>query len=197
VRLLIDAGANKDAKDNVRRRSQFCWDVFQPWPAPLHAPFASFCFLLSVLIPIFLCNIVPSPFDKVPPSLLPRRFCCLGDGQSDAQSGCSALICAATMGRADCVRLLIDAGANKDIMNNVRIGRCSMERILVSLSCCFFHFLCQRELWTLTYSLSHRAALEIFSLFSDFYMASDVRSRGRLRLCLTVRINSADARRLA
>ncbi len=36
------------------------------------------------------------------------------------QNGWTALVWAAHMGHADCVRLLLDAGANKDTMNNVR-----------------------------------------------------------------------------
>ncbi len=41
-------------------------------------------------------------------------------GESDSQSGCTALAYAAKTGHADCVRLLIDAGADKDIKNDVR-----------------------------------------------------------------------------
>ena len=48
----------------------------------------------------------------------------MGSGEPDSQYGDTALICAAYWGRAECVRLLIDAGADKDATNNVRIGRC-------------------------------------------------------------------------
>ena len=38
-----------------------------------------------------------------------------------AQLGKTALICAASSGRAECARLLLDAGANKDATDEVRI----------------------------------------------------------------------------
>ncbi len=40
------------------------------------------------------------------------------------QNGYTALIEAAHKGHADCVRLLIDAGADKDAKDEVRVGRC-------------------------------------------------------------------------
>ena len=39
-----------------------------------------------------------------------------------SQDGDMALICAARNGRADCLRLLIDAGADKNARDNVRVG---------------------------------------------------------------------------
>jgi ankyrin repeat protein len=45
-------------------------------------------------------------------------------GESDSQRGTTALILAAVNGRADCARLLIDAGADKEAKNNVRVVRC-------------------------------------------------------------------------
>ncbi len=44
------------------------------------------------------------------------------DCEFNAQGGLVALICAAASGRTDCVRLLIDAGANKEAKNNVRVA---------------------------------------------------------------------------
>ncbi len=41
-------------------------------------------------------------------------------GNMHAQGGYTALICAAIHGHADCVSLLIDAGANKEAKTNVR-----------------------------------------------------------------------------
>ena len=41
-------------------------------------------------------------------------------GVSDSQFAYTALICAAACGRTECVRLLIDAGADKNAANNVR-----------------------------------------------------------------------------
>ena len=43
--------------------------------------------------------------------------------ESDSQTGRTALIEAAASGRADCVRLLIEAGADKEAKTNVRVGR--------------------------------------------------------------------------
>jgi hypothetical protein len=43
-----------------------------------------------------------------------------GCGESDWQGGWTALIWAAWNGRADCVRLLIDAGADMETKNHVR-----------------------------------------------------------------------------
>jgi ankyrin repeat protein len=51
---------------------------------------------------------------------------CFGD--SDSQHGRTALIWAAINDHADCVRLLIDAGADKDINDaEVRFGCCFAE----------------------------------------------------------------------
>jgi hypothetical protein len=44
--------------------------------------------------------------------------------ESNSQDGCTALIWASANGHADCARLLIDAGADKEAMTNVRVGRC-------------------------------------------------------------------------
>ncbi len=41
-------------------------------------------------------------------------------GESDSQFGSTALIYAAACGHADCVRLLIDAGADKEATADVR-----------------------------------------------------------------------------
>jgi ankyrin repeat protein len=68
------------------------------------------------------------------------RWPYVGGGESDPQDGLTALMCAAQWGRANCVRLLIDAGADKDTRNNVR--RRSLHRrssiifyFFASLSC--------------------------------------------------------------
>jgi hypothetical protein len=54
----------------------------------------------------------------------------LGCAEFDSQSGCTALIIGASQGSADCAQLLIDAGANKDAADRVRL------RLL--LCCCAF-----------------------------------------------------------
>ena len=48
------------------------------------------------------------------------RWCCVCAGEYNAQYGWTALINAAAYGRAECVRLLIDAGADKEAKTNVR-----------------------------------------------------------------------------
>jgi hypothetical protein len=48
---------------------------------------------------------------------------CADGGEFFSQSGNTALIWAAVYGRAECVRLLIDAGADKEVKDVVRIGR--------------------------------------------------------------------------
>jgi hypothetical protein len=57
-----------------------------------------------------------------------RLWCrCVCGSESDSQDGNTALMYAAEDGHADCVRLLIDAGADKNIGNNVRVSRCIAE----------------------------------------------------------------------
>ena len=46
------------------------------------------------------------------------------DGKFESQNGSTALMYAAVYGHTDCVRLLIDAGADKDAKDWVRVGRC-------------------------------------------------------------------------
>jgi ankyrin repeat protein len=48
-------------------------------------------------------------------------------GKFDSQGGYTALMWAAGNGHADCVRLLIDAGADKEAKDHVRVGRCFVE----------------------------------------------------------------------
>jgi hypothetical protein len=49
---------------------------------------------------------------------------CLVIGESDSQYRCTALMRAAADGHADCVRLLIDAGADKEARDEVCVIRC-------------------------------------------------------------------------
>ena len=48
-----------------------------------------------------------------------------------AQDGDTAMIRASVNGCTDCVRLLVDAGADKDAKNHVRVHCC-----IASLQCC-------------------------------------------------------------
>ncbi len=50
----------------------------------------------------------------------PHLVCDAGGGEDNSQDGDTALKCAAYGGRADCVRLLIGLGANKDVKGYVR-----------------------------------------------------------------------------
>jgi ankyrin repeat protein len=77
---------------------------------------------------------------------------CVGDGEFDSQNGSrsTALMLAAHNGRADCVRLLIDAGADKNARNNVRGGRCFVK----VQSILFFHFGCFHVFIYFDFSLS-------------------------------------------
>ena len=49
---------------------------------------------------------------------------CLPHTHARAQGGKTALMRAASIGRADCVRLLLDAGADKEARNDVRVFVC-------------------------------------------------------------------------
>ena len=51
----------------------------------------------------------------------------MSGGGSDSQDGWTALMWAAERGHADCVQLLIDAGADKDVRNEVRVSHCIAE----------------------------------------------------------------------
>jgi hypothetical protein len=57
-------------------------------------------------------------------------------GGFESQHGNTALICTALQDQLDCARLLIDAGADKEARNDVRIDRCFTGRYLVF----YFHF---------------------------------------------------------
>jgi hypothetical protein len=50
----------------------------------------------------------------------------------DSQSGCTALIRAATNGHAACVRLIINAGADEEAKDNVRVAPFSRSLLLAS-----------------------------------------------------------------
>ena len=45
---------------------------------------------------------------------------CGDSGEFDSQTGWTPLISTAAKGHAECARLLIDAGADKEVKNNVR-----------------------------------------------------------------------------
>jgi hypothetical protein len=51
------------------------------------------------------------------------RFLCVCGGKHDSQIGMTVLMCAADHGHADCARLLIDIGADKEAKTTVRSSR--------------------------------------------------------------------------
>ncbi len=57
-----------------------------------------------------------------------------------AQDGRTALIEADKMGHADCVRLLLDAGADKNAANNVRAGVCFHDFVCSCMECVLICF---------------------------------------------------------
>jgi ankyrin repeat protein len=61
--------------------------------------------------------------------------------ESNAQLGRTALVIAAARGHADCVRMLIDAGADKDAKDRVCIGPCFSKVLsyLIIIIDCSFH----------------------------------------------------------
>ena len=89
MRMLLDAGADKEATRNVRHRSLL-----------LNCTFSLIFFTLR-----FMFN-------------LGTFFVCVGGPV--LQNGFTALICASDRGQTDCVRLLLDAGADKEAKSNVR-----------------------------------------------------------------------------
>jgi hypothetical protein len=116
ARLLIDAGADKEAKTNVRRASVLISLLF------LHFNFSQqlfvlFAFSLPVSIHKFRFDFLL--FLHVNRNFLFSVMPCLSRGGIDSQSGSTALIIAAANASADCARLLIDAGTDKDVRNNV------------------------------------------------------------------------------
>ncbi len=114
VRLLIDVGADKDAQNNVLvgrggAVMPFCH-------ISCNLPFVLTCLsLLHFASYLWKCShFIYSQW----------RLFSLGGGKFESQGGQTALTWASMEGRADCVQLLIDAGVDKDIMDNVRVGCC-------------------------------------------------------------------------
>jgi hypothetical protein len=97
VRLLLDAEANREAKDGV------CLAL----PMSFVISFFLYCGVWFLARSIY-CLISVSAC---------RAYLCHA-----SQNGWTALIWAARNGHADCLRLLLGAGANKDAKTMVRIG---------------------------------------------------------------------------
>ncbi len=69
-------------------------------------------------------------------------------GKSDSQHGSTALLYAVASGHVDCVRLLMDAGADKEAKTSVRVGYCSAEA--------YFLFSCFATLQVFSFRVFHR-----------------------------------------
>jgi hypothetical protein len=68
-----------------------------------------------------------------------RWLVLFGGCESDAQNGSTVMMIASENGRADCVRLLIDVGADKEAKDDVRVGRFFVEAPSYFLApCCIF-----------------------------------------------------------
>jgi hypothetical protein len=98
ARLLIDSGADKEAKDKVCNGRCFA---------------AAFFLVMLIWFPVSVYSFFLSEFSSI------WRSRCMFGGDSNSQSGSTPLILAARNGRADCVRLLLEAGADRDATNKV------------------------------------------------------------------------------
>jgi hypothetical protein len=97
VRLLIDAGADKSARDKVCIGRCFA---------------AVFFLVVFIKFPVSVSSCFLSEFSI-------WRSRCVHGGESNSQDGSTPLILAARNGRADCARLLLEAGADRDATNKV------------------------------------------------------------------------------
>ncbi len=79
--------------------------------------------------------------------------------QYTVQDGRTALMCAADIGYADCVRMLLDAGADKEAKDNVRYQYCNLWEGCVSVHVChcFGCLLFSKRMYVLLISLFKRA----------------------------------------
>ncbi len=134
ARLLLDAGADKDAKDMVHVISRcslfFNCNFHLYYCLSRYFLISNGTMIIFDMSPysstwvLYLCSV--SQFNLWNVSHVPLAYFCAiaflfcGDVESDLQGGWTALICAAFNGRVDCARLLIDAGADKGALTAVR-----------------------------------------------------------------------------
>ena len=64
-------------------------------------------------------------------------------GRRSAQDGSTALICAAAYGHAECARLLLDAGADKEVKCNEVRASAGWMACVALWSCCGDGFVCE------------------------------------------------------
>ena len=139
LRLLINAGANKDATDEVRRvfvaallyrcclstRSCFCTRQSSAYGNFCRVFFASWhgCVFLTIIFRVFYTSLLHGPvsYAIIATGYLSHLMCCnvlFGlcraelRGVGYPQRGVTALTLAARYGHANCARLLLDAGAD-------------------------------------------------------------------------------------
>ena len=62
-----------------------------------------------------------------------------GDGKINAQDGDTVLTLAASKGHTDCVRLLLEGGADKEAKNSVRVIATSIFVACLSISVDYLH----------------------------------------------------------
>ena len=207
VRLLIDAGADKEAKTFVRvdwyflqRRFRVIFYILHtppvfPIATPVYLSFQIFMFLshfihtflslplslsfslshaftlFSLYFPMWIVHLCLAPIFASLCAIfiewhvlccVPLWWFCAGCFESDSQDGWTPLMCAAEYGRTDdCARLLIDAGADMHVKNNVRSGHFyCFALILFFLFLTVFVVLCHP--WLYHYpSLSYHFTLHV------------------------------------
>jgi ankyrin repeat protein len=126
VRMLVESGADKDSRNNVRALDSrrlcmsvyilraLCMSVFENALPRFRVSSGTFALLMSSAL-IGLCHILP--------------LVC------QTQDGYTALIWAAETGHIACVRLLVEGGADMCVMNDV----CDRPFCLkFFVRCCFF-----------------------------------------------------------
>jgi hypothetical protein len=94
------------------------------------------------------------------------RWRCVCGCESDSQIGYTALMHAAQFGRTDCARLLIDAGADIDDKNNVRVVRCFN---LLGRLFYLFTVLYQYSLSEFSTSFTVSIALSLFKFIRTYF----------------------------
>ena len=119
----------------------------------LHVFFRYLCLSLSLDLLFSISPVVSTfraRFTNFSPHshyILRYLFYCAGECNfrliADSQGGRTALMYAASHGNADCVRLLIDAGADKEVKGNVRAGSllCWEPLLLCFRGCFVFGFI--------------------------------------------------------
>ena len=107
---------------------------------------------------------------------LRRRHTC-GGTLAHAQDGRTALLWAASEGHLDCARLLLNAGADKDIVNNVRGRSEASNDVLFCL-----RPVCQSQVRMLGNVIFF--FLSVFCLHLELFLSSNVNAILIYKICL-------------